>query len=71
MITIRALEFKVCLLFSSENKEILTLEVATIIIDIKLGKCSQRRPSNTDPPRHHVHLTHRDFAIYVVFDLGD
>ena len=71
MITIRALELKVCLLFSSENKEIFTLEAAIIIIDIKRGKCSQRSPSNTDPPRHHVHCTQRDFAIYVVFDLGD
>ena len=71
MITIRALELKVCLLFSSENEEICSLEAATIIINIKLGKCSQRGPSNTNPPRHHVHRTERDLAIYVVFDLGD
>ena len=71
MITTRAVEFKVGPLFSCENKEIFTLEAATIIINIKLGKCSQRGPSNTNPPRHHVHRTERDLAIYVVFDLGD
>ena len=71
MITTRAIEFKVGPLFSCENKEIFTLEAATIIINIKLGKCSQRGPSNTNPPRHHVHLVERDLAVYVVFDLGD